>query len=145
MKSKNNAGVAQLVEQLPCKQLVAGSSPVASSLETIEKALLQMGRKHLRGIWKKLWDESKPTIGYCYVISEYLYHWVYPDAQPHIMKVENGTHWYLVQDGDIIDFADDGQGHTGRRASFLTKQPSKRAQILANLIQEIEGSIPSQF
>ena len=36
-----NAGVAQLAEQLPCKQWVAGSSPVASSEERRQK-------RHLR-------------------------------------------------------------------------------------------------
>lgn len=32
MKNVKNAGVAQLVEQLPCKQQAGGSSPFASSI-----------------------------------------------------------------------------------------------------------------
>ena len=36
------AGVAQLVEQLICNQLVAGSSPVVSSISGVSEAVITM-------------------------------------------------------------------------------------------------------
>lgn len=77
--------------------------------------------------------------GHCYVASEALYHVLggrKAGLKPMHVKHEGSPHWYLESaDGTIID-ATAGQFSTpvpykqGRGKGFLTKDPSKRAQIV---------------
>lgn len=82
--------------------------------------------------------------GHCYVASEALYHmlggqrsgWV-----PQTIQHEGGPHWYLKHkhSGAILDptakqFNTPVPYEKGRGCGFLTKQPSKRTQVVLDRI-----------
>jgi hypothetical protein len=78
--------------------------------------------------------------GYCYVASETLYHFLGGSESPWTpVRTEHikPTHWWLEhQDGTLLDptagqyLESDPPYDKGKRAGFLTKQPSQRTQIL---------------
>lgn len=88
-----------------------------------------------------------PTAGHCYHAAEALYYilsssedgWV-----PHVYREEDGiTHWWLKHvDGRIADPTVDQYGNDplpyerglGKGCGFLTKKPSRRAQIILDRI-----------
>jgi hypothetical protein len=81
------------------------------------------------------------TLGHCYVAAEAMYHLWGKRAGyvPYVTKHSNGTtHWWLVnqETGDVLDPTEPQLGgkpfsyHKGRRASFLTARPSRRAREL---------------
>lgn len=93
----------------------------------------------LKPQYRKHWSPGNPTFGHCYVASEALYHLLGGDRSewmPARGRDKNGVHWWLEhrETGKILDpTADQYQKakppyQNGRRAGFLTKQPSKRAQ-----------------
>ena len=102
-------------------------------------------------------NETNHTFGHCYVATETMFHLIrildYNDCldyKPHCAKDETGTtHWWLEADGDIIDITKNQyimQGRLppyekGKRCSFLTKKPSKRAVKLINKIQKKCASV----
>jgi len=103
------------------------------------RALRRMGPKYLKSSYKSKWSRERPTTGYCYVVSEFLYHYIFKrNVDVYFTRVGKGTHWYLKQDGKIIDltadqFIDETVNYNkGQRASFITKHPSKRAIRLYN-------------
>lgn len=64
-----------------------------------------MGKKYLKQPYKDLWSADNPTLGYCYVVSEFLYHEFPGKYIPYVMKIENGTHWFLKDvEGNIVDY-----------------------------------------
>lgn len=95
-----------------------------------------------------------PLAGHCYVATEVYWHLMqcgwWGDLSsgvfyPHRVKVQGITHWYLApKDGGfpIIDitaeqFEDEDVPvpyAQGRRAGFLTKHPSKRAQRVMDIV-----------
>ena len=90
-----------------------------------------------------------PLTGYCYVASEAIYHlaggrssglYVYRCPLP-----TGGSHWWLADTaGTIIDataeqFAARPPYESGTRASFLTQQPSRRAETL---IARVRAAMP---
>jgi hypothetical protein len=111
-------------------------------IEGLDDALRAMGRKQLKPAYREAWDSENPRDGFCYVIAELIYHYKNPGGfSPRVIKWDDGTtHWFLANDaGDIIDpgnldafpwpnYAE------GKPKHFLTKEPSKRAKILANLL-----------
>jgi hypothetical protein len=53
-----------------------------------------------------MWSPENPTLGYCYVVSEAIFHYGGLEKPvPYVMSFpEGGTHWF-IRDGDrIIDF-----------------------------------------
>jgi hypothetical protein len=81
-----------------------------------------------------------PTTGHCYVAAEAAYY-LYGKRrgfQPRVLRIGKGlTHWYLEHPstGERIDPTAEQFEHpldytNGRRCPFLTKQPSKRTQVL---------------
>lgn len=72
----------------------------------IEDKLKLIGNKYLKSPYKEKWTSDNPTFGYCYVVSECLYHYCYKEYYPHYINMgEEGTHWFLKdKQGDIIDF-----------------------------------------
>jgi hypothetical protein len=82
---------------------------------------------------------SHPMSGFCYVASEAFYHIMggkRAGFTPCTIKHEGVSHWYLKhKSGRIVDITVD-QFKTvpdyskGRGRGFLTKDPSKRAQIV---------------
>lgn len=95
-----------------------------------------------------------PYLGHCYVAAEALYHalgaaeseWTPVRARDS----EGITHWWLEdEEGHYLDPTADQYRfrgveppyEKGRRAGFLTKAPSRRAQILLDRIQPVsEGN-----
>lgn len=108
--------------------------------------LLHPKFRHLAGV--------HPLAGHCYVATEVYWHLMLSGYwytvsngvfYPHRVKVQGVTHWYLApKDGGfpIIDitaeqFEDEDVPvpyAQGRRAGFLTKHPSKRAQRVIGIV-----------
>jgi hypothetical protein len=90
---------------------------------------------------------ENPMFGHCYVASEALYHLLgghESSLQPYRGKDDAGiVHWWLEdQLGNRYDVTVDQYLSVGRQppytvgraGGFLTKQPSKRAQIVINRV-----------
>lgn len=100
----------------------------------------------LRGRWRK---QSMPLEGHCYVAAEALWHLLGKDEyQPYYAKyVDEGgraTHWWLVHKKTGL-FADPTKEQylpdkppydIGRRATFLTLSPSKRAKVVIDRVNK---------
>lgn len=94
-------------------------------------------------------EDNHPTAGHCYAASEALYHLI--DGQksrytPHVGRTEDGTHWWLqnkrnkILDPTIEQFYYKEKlppYNNGRGTGFLTKSPSKRAQIIINRVNSL--------
>lgn len=88
---------------------------------------------------------SHPMAGFCYIASEAYYHILGGKASgytPCTINHEGANHWYLRgKSGEIIDLTADQFKTTpnyskGRGRGFLTKRPSKRAQVVIDRVQE---------
>lgn len=104
----------------------------------------RMVRECIRGSYR--YNEN-PLTGLCYTFSEAIYHLSEDPLEPWWVRYgyrQHQTHWFLklAADGTIVDvtgsqFADmDAYAmydHARRRA-FLTKEPSKRAQVVIDLV-----------
>lgn len=106
----------------------------------------------VRGILSNLTDDLRrapwkgnpnPLAGHCYVASEALYHSLGDrvDWTPCTVRHEGAVHWFLRhRDGRIADLTA-GQFLTipdyssGRGRGFLTRQPSKRTQVVLDKLQ----------
>ena len=64
-----------------------------------------MGIKYLKSQYKSEWTPKRPTTGYCYVVSEVIYHYDSPEgSRPYKMKVGADEHWFIkTPRGKIID------------------------------------------
>ena len=86
-------------------------------------------------------SNSHPLAGLCYVLSEAFYH-MHPQfkLKPMVARHRGQTHWWLESpDGKIIDITKEQFDrpfpyHLGHGCGFLTKQPSKRAQAIIDLL-----------
>lgn len=99
----------------------------------------------LKGRWE---IQSNPLEGHCYIATEALYHLLPNKNEYRSMCAsysdEQGkcTHWWLVNkfDGSILDptkeqyLPEQPPYHLGKSIGFLTKFPSKRAQILIDRV-----------
>lgn len=91
---------------------------------------------------KPQYKGNHPLAGHCYVASEAYYHLRGGKAAGlHVvnMKHEGVSHWWVVDNGRIVDitaeqFSTPVSYENGRRSGFLTKNPSKRAQIVMNRV-----------
>ena len=99
----------------------------------------------LKGRWKV---QTHPLEGHCYIATEALFH-ILPDKEnwkPMVASYNDeggkATHWWLVNrtTGKILDPTREQYGdkippyHLGKGTGFLTKLPSKRAQIIISNI-----------
>jgi CO dehydrogenase/acetyl-CoA synthase delta subunit len=108
----------------------------------LHDALRKMGRKYVKPLYRDVWTPECPTTGYCYVVAEVVYHHLAPKgSRPYVMKTgDRETHWFIRDpQGNVIDLTADQfdkplDYSEGKPANFLTKQLSKRGQILANLL-----------
>ena len=102
--------------------------------------------------WKKIVskEDNHPTSGHCYAASEALYHLLggkEAGFKPQIGKTdENTTHWWLIDsDNKILDPTSEQffyknqipPYNNARGSGFLTKNPSKRAQIIIDRVNEL--------
>jgi len=109
----------------------------------LDDALREMGPKYLKERYRERWTPERPTTGYCYVVSEVLYHYEAPEgSKPYVVRMHDGneTHWFLKDPkGRVIDFTADQYDEPvpydkGKPCAFLTKQLSKRGRVLADLL-----------
>lgn len=72
----------------------------------IDQKLSSLGNKLLNSKYKNNWNKQNPTAGYCYILSEAIYHYSNDDSlQVYCINLgNNGVHWYLKQLDSIIDF-----------------------------------------
>lgn len=79
--------------------------------ERLHWSLRQMGNKHLKSPYKEQWTPDNPTRGYCYVVSEFIYHYcpTKMDKTPMLLKdnPEQGTHRYIKLGDIVIDLTVD--------------------------------------
>jgi hypothetical protein len=82
------------------------------------------------------------SAGFCYLASEVLYHALggkQAGYTPMFVRHEDAPHWYLqTHEGEILDvtadqFATPVPYVQGRGKGFLTRTPSRRAMVLADL------------
>lgn len=112
--------------------------------DKLHDALRQMGKECLKKpYYKDKWTPECPTTGYCYAVSEVVYHYLAPEGcRPYVMKIaENETHWFLkCPNGKVIDLTDDQfcerpDYDMGKPQNFLRgKQLSKPGKKLADLL-----------
>ena len=94
-----------------------------------------------RAPWK---GSSNPFAGHCYVASEALYHLMGGSRSgfsPTFVRHEDAPHWFLRgKDGRVLD-PTAGQFRTpvpyskGVGKGFLTKAPSRRAQVVIDRVR----------
>jgi hypothetical protein len=104
----------------------------------------------LKGRWTVVPPDAHATEGHCYVAAEALWHLLGREHwQPMCASYQDehgpATHWWLVHKvtGRRGDPTREQYGeqeppyHLGRKAGFLTKQPSRRAQIVLDRIASV--------
>jgi hypothetical protein len=87
--------------------------------------------------------DPNPVRGHCYVASEAAYHLVGGKASGYVpcqIWHEGDSHWFLRGPDDIIDptsdqFVTPVPYHSGIGKGFLTRQPSRRAQIVMSRVR----------
>lgn len=90
---------------------------------------------------RKPWrGNPNPLAGHCYVASEVEYH--LRGGKPMFVRHEDQPHWFVVRDGQVIDhtasqFETPVPYENGVGKGFLTRQPSKRAQIVLDRLSQI--------
>lgn len=77
--------------------------------EKLHEALKKIGNKYLRSPFKVKWTKGNPTIGYGYVISEFVYYYIAPKGSK-LMKVyvpkTGAAHWFIQwPDAVLVDLA----------------------------------------
>jgi len=93
---------------------------------------------------------SHPMSGYCYIASEAFYHMIGGKESgfiPCTIKHEDVSHWYLKHtSGKIVDitklqFKTTPDYNKGRGRGFLTKRPSKKAQIIIDRVSHSDPQV----
>lgn len=87
-------------------------------------------------------NSHRHLAGFCYIASEALFYLLDdPTWKPHVMHIGDDTHWFLKnsESGWILDIThkqyESCPNHSlGNPHGFLTKTPSKRAQILIDAV-----------
>lgn len=120
-------------------------------MEAFEEAYkLQEAKELLRKDWRELNKGAPHATGFCYIAAEAAFH-ILGKKDINVFYAayeEDGkkcTHWWLKRNHEIIDptksqYLDLGISppyHLGKRAGFLTKEPSKRAFILMGIVKNI--------
>ena len=80
--------------------------------ELIKEAILKDQGSLLKPKYRKEWTEENYLRGYCYLVSEVLYHYVdaFKDYRPFMIYMsETDTHWFLMNEKtrDIADYTAD--------------------------------------
>ncbi len=104
----------------------------------LDDGLIALGAKNVRKQYRHLWSEKNPAFGYCYVISEFLFHCLTEPTVPKVIPTAAGLHWFLqLSNGQPLDLAKDDEYDyaKGVRRPFMTQRMSKRAQLLAKSIK----------
>jgi len=96
------------------------------SYETVKILLARIGPKLLNAEYKKGWTKENPCWGYCYIVSEAVYHYCVENTAPHCVNLgkEYGNHWFLLGINGVRDYTAEQfpfkvPYHLGRRRNFL--------------------------
>lgn len=118
-----------------------GSPKESFTTTDMKDAILSALTDDLR---RKPWKGNpNPLAGHCYVASEALYHLTGKAMTPQVIRHEGSTHWYLKDKSGIIHDLTAGQFrtpvpyHLGKGCGFLTKLPSKRAQVVIDRVKDV--------
>jgi hypothetical protein len=106
--------------------------------------------KLIRQVQKHLTDDLRrkpykgnpnPLAGHCYVASEVLFHLLGAEWLPCFVKHEGAPHWFLrnrrtgkVLDATASQFKTPVPYERGKGKGFLTKKPSRRAQVILDAL-----------
>ena len=132
--------------------LVIDNNSVPSRVQNqIDKVQLFLTDDLLKSDWKKVrTDKTHFTKGFGYIVSEFLYHKLnrmgYKNLVPMVGKDDNGlTHWFLFHKPTSTIIDGTSKQHTklvlkkiyksSRGCGFLTKEPSKRTQVLTSRVK----------
>ena len=75
------------------------------SQQHVNKTLSLIGNSMLKKPYKDNWSRDNITYGYCYIMSEVLYHYAEGDVKAHCINLgKEGTHWFVTINNQIIDF-----------------------------------------
>lgn len=126
---------------------------VGVNKDVLHRSLLRMGKTHLKKEMKDSWSPDNVTRGYCYVVSEMVYHYFNDGSlRPFILTNipdEPISHRYLMSDDMIIDLTGDQFKNKtinyslGKPSPFMWVKgggPSKRTVELKRIYDE-ESSI----
>lgn len=76
----------------------------------VRNKLIQLGSSLLKGNYVNNWSKNNPTYGYCYIVSEALFHYLNEDnIEVYCMNFGHpyGTHWFLKVNNEVIDYTDE--------------------------------------
>lgn len=116
----------------------------------LHRSLIIMGKDNLTKDYRDTWSIDNPTRGYCYNVSEFVFHYFRDEVRgfhPYVLggiPNEPGNHRYLMNDeGLVIDLTGDQFSNweqinydQGKKNMFFHIKgggPSKRTKILADL------------
>ena len=103
--------------------------------KTINCKLKEIGNTLLKKEYKDGWSEENPTYGYCYIVSEMLYHYIYKNSTPYYLKLNGVTHWFLKNENKIIDL-------TGNQFNFkIDYSKAKKAAFFQGSFETDRGKI----
>lgn len=71
----------------------------------VNHKLKELNGKLLKKQYSELWTEDNPTLGYCYIVSEAIYHYFKGEIKAFCINMgELGTHWYTTIDDEVVDY-----------------------------------------
>lgn len=117
-------------------------------MQLIPKACLNHQELNKAAYKDRIMKGAHPITGFCYIASEAFHHMWMGKTTPQVARTEHGTHWYLRdEDGEVIDLTCNQFPRAeweeiwskGRGCGFLTKGPSKAAQVIIDAVNEELG------
>ena len=115
-----------------------------SSLSDLSQAIISALTPNL--LKPQFRGSEHPLTGHCYVASEALYHLSDDSLKPMRARDDQGVvHWWLeTLEGEILDLTAGQYYDLGRKppydrkrsGGFLTKEPSKRAQVVIQKVRK---------
>ena len=143
MKAYNPQNAILFLMESP--QPSASKIGLETSIETLGQAIQSSLSDDLRA--PKYRGNRSPLSGHCYVASEALWHLLGGSDsgfKPMVVHFQNDTHWFLRQistNRDVDLTADQWEEpvpyQLAKGCGFLTKTPSRRAQVLLLRVQNL--------
>jgi hypothetical protein len=111
------------------------------SRENLHEVLSRMAPLYLKGEFRKEWTPDNPTRNFCYVVAEWLIHYVAPPgsfAFRVAIPGEKAKHYFVRwADGTIVDLTAEQFENwelvdyaAAKKCSFMYPSPSARARML---------------
>lgn len=142
--------------RIPIETSVAMFVHAGVNREKLHDVLRHMAPYSLKGAFRKDWRADNPTRNFCYVVSEWLIHYVAPAGSlPFRMTVpgEANKHYFVRwADGTLVDLTAEQfdawetlDYTTAKKASFMFPSPSSRTKVLDTLMQLHTGNVIGYF